>query len=110
MPRLTFVPGSVAPASAAAPSDAVAPIPASPGRRPHTSHASSLRLAALAVAVVAAVSAGGCVKTVRAPLKQALPSVLGPEAAAPLCYGPAATIDVGGAAVAGTVADIDGFG
>ena len=110
MPRLTFVPGSVAPASAAAPSDAVAPIPASPGRRPHTAPASSLRLAALAVAVVAAVSAGGCVKTVRAPLKQALPSVLGPEAAAPLCYGPAATIDVGGSAVAGTVADIDGDG
>ena len=81
----------------------------------HTSHArtpawAGLRLAMLAAAVVAAASVGGCVKTVRTPLKQALPSVLGPEAATPLCYGDASVVDVGGAAVVGTVADIDGDG
>lgn len=87
----------------------------STGQRPHTTHArtpawAGLRLAVLAAAVAAAACAGGCVKTVRTPLKQALPSVLGPEAAAPLCYGDPAVIDVGGAAVAGTVADVDGDG
>lgn len=51
-----------------------------------------------------------CVPTVRTPLKQALPSVLGADAAAPLCYAEAGTVDVGGSALAGTVADIDGDG
>jgi len=60
------------------------------------------------VFVVLALAA--CVPTVRTPLKQALPSVLGADAAAPLCYGDAGTVDVGGSVVAGTVGDIDGDG
>lgn len=51
-----------------------------------------------------------CVPTVRTPLKQALPSVLGADAAAPLCYADAGTVEIGGSALAGTVADIDGDG
>jgi len=61
-------------------------------------------------ATAAACLAAGCVATVRTPLKQALPSVLGAEASAPLCYGDTSVIDVGGAVVAGTVADVDGDG
>lgn len=48
--------------------------------------------------------------TVRTPLKQALPSVLGAEAAAPLCYGNPSAIDGDWSALAGTIADIDGDG
>lgn len=48
--------------------------------------------------------------TVRTPLKQALPSVLGAEAASPLCYGSAGSIDGDWSAVAGTIADVDGDG
>lgn len=51
-----------------------------------------------------------CVPTVRTPLKQALPSVLGADAAAPLCYADAGVVDIGGSALAGAVADIDGDG
>nr|WP_293177618.1 VCBS repeat-containing protein [Nannocystis sp.] len=62
-----------------------------------------------------AATAGACVTTVRTPLKQALPSVLGAEAAAPLCYGNAAQISPAPnngdwSAVAGTLADVDGDG
>ncbi|MBK7828700.1 VCBS repeat-containing protein [Nannocystis sp.] len=86
-----------------------------PELRPHTSHArtpawAGLRFAILAGLVGVAAIAGGCVKTVRTPLKQALPSVLGPEASAQLCYGNPTVVDIGGAAVAGTVADVDGDG
>lgn len=56
------------------------------------------------------VFAAACVPTLRTPLKQALPSVLGAEAATPLCYGNGSVIDVGGAAVAGTLGDVDGDG
>lgn len=51
-----------------------------------------------------------CVPTVRTPLKQALPSVLGADAAAPLCYADSGVVDIGGSALAGTVGDIDGDG
>ena len=64
----------------------------------------------LAILALVAATASACVPVVRTPLKQALPSVLGAEAAAPLCYGDPGVIDVGGAAVAGTIADIDGDG
>jgi hypothetical protein len=62
------------------------------------------------ILVATACVATSCVSTVRTPLKQALPSVLGAEASAPLCYGNPSMIDVGGAVVAGTLADIDGDG
>lgn len=65
---------------------------------------------ALAPTILIAAISGACVPVVRTPLKQALPSVLGAEAAAPLCYGDSSVIDVGGAAVAGTIADVDGDG
>ena len=67
-----------------------------------------------AVTFIASITCLACVPTVRTPLKQALPSVLGSEAAsAPLCYGDPLVIDIGGAsttAVAGTIADFDGDG
>ena len=65
-----------------------------------------------AITAITAIAGLACVPTVRTPLKQALPSVLGAEAAgAPLCYGDPLVIDIGGAsttAVAGTIADFDG--
>lgn len=60
--------------------------------------------------MLASLTLVACVPTVRTPLKQALPSVLGGEAAAPLCYADAGVVDIGGSAVAGTVGDIDGDG
>ena len=72
-----------------------------PSRRPSRTHL---------FALPALLATAACVPTVRTPLKQALPSVLGAEAAMPLCYGDGVVIDVGGAAVAGTVGDVDGDG
>jgi hypothetical protein len=63
-----------------------------------------------ALVLLLAATASACVTTVRTPLKQALPSVLGAEAAAPLCYGKSSSIDGDWSAVAGTIADIDGDG
>lgn len=60
--------------------------------------------------VLAAIALAACVPTVRTPLKQALPSVLGADAAAPLCYADAGVVDVGGSVIAGTIGDIDGDG
>src|SRR5688572_938575 len=59
---------------------------------------------------LAAIALAACVPTVRTPLKQALPSVLGADAAAPLCYAEAGVVDVGGSVIAGTIGDIDGDG
>jgi len=110
MPRTTSVRSTTA-ASASGTTHVIT----SAATGPHTAHArtpawAGLRLAVLAAAVLAAVTAGGCVKTVRTPLKQALPSVLGPETTAPLCYATPTAIDVAGAAILGSVADIDGDG
>ncbi len=78
-----------------------------PNRR-HAPRSLALRSATLVLLLAAATSA--CVKTVRTPLKQALPSVLGAESATPLCYGNPGLINGDWSAVAGTVADIDGDG
>lgn len=84
-----------------------------PTRRRALAHHSVLPGAALLLLLAATASA--CVTTVRTPLKQALPSVLGAEAAAPLCYGNPAAINPAAnngswSAVAGTMADVDGDG
>jgi len=68
------------------------------------------RRPALALVLLLAATASACVKTVRTPLKQALPSVLGAETAAPLCYGNPVMLSGDGSVVAGTVADVDGDG
>ncbi len=66
----------------------------------------------LAVATITTLASTGCVSTVRTPLKQALPSVLGAEpGAAAVCYGEPTVLALGEAtttAVGGAVADFDG--
>ncbi|WAS96179.1 FG-GAP repeat domain-containing protein [Nannocystis punicea] len=52
-----------------------------------------------------------CAPTIRTPLKQALPSVTGDNTVAPgPCLGEPARIDLGGPAVSGALADLDGDG
>nr|WP_276600136.1 MULTISPECIES: VCBS repeat-containing protein [unclassified Nannocystis] len=52
-----------------------------------------------------------CAPTIRTPLKQALPSVTGDKAvAAGPCLGEPARVDLGGPAVGGALADLDGNG
>ena len=54
-----------------------------------------------------ALSATACVATVRTPLKQALPSVLGESGAPPPCWQEAAAVALPGPVRAATLADLD---
>ncbi|MEZ4449481.1 MAG: VCBS repeat-containing protein [Nannocystaceae bacterium] len=63
-------------------------------------------LAALLLGLVAE----ACVPTLKTPLKQALPSVLGEEGAAAPCWREVGTVALPGPALAGTLADLDGNG